>query len=158
MVGVIITVAGIAKLGFIADLISKPTIIGYMNGLAVTILVGQLPKLFGFSVDADGFIAELRGFVEGVADGETVGAALAIGLFGLVVIVVLQRWLPRVPGVLVAVVLSIAIAAIFDLADHGVSLVGPAAAGLPALHRARHAALRPRHRWSPARSASRSSR
>jgi hypothetical protein len=53
----------------IADLISKPTMIGYMNGLALTILVGQLPKLFGFSVDADGFIPELKGFVNGVADG-----------------------------------------------------------------------------------------
>ena len=83
MVGAIITAAGIAKLGFIADLISKPTMIGYMNGLALTILVGQLPKLFGFSVDADGFIDELTGFVEGVADGETVPAALAVGLFGL---------------------------------------------------------------------------
>ena len=59
LVGAIITVAGIAKLGFIADLISKPTIIGYMNGLALTILVGQLPKLFGFSVKGDGFRAEL---------------------------------------------------------------------------------------------------
>src|SRR3954452_12365668 len=79
MVGAIITIAGIAKLGFIADLISKPTIIGYMNGLALTILVGQLPKLFGFSVEADGFLPELRGFARGVADGETVGAALAVG-------------------------------------------------------------------------------
>src|SRR5215510_3863939 len=100
LVGVIITAAGIAKLGFIADLISKPTIIGYMNGLAVTILVGQLPKLFGFSVDGDGFLAELRGFVDAVIDGKTVGAALAVGLFGLATILVLQRLFPRVPGVL----------------------------------------------------------
>ena len=50
-----------AKLGFVADLLSKPTMIGYMNGLALTILVGQLPKLFGFSVDADGLIDEARG-------------------------------------------------------------------------------------------------
>ena len=104
LVGAIITVAGIAKLGFIADLISKPTIIGYMNGLALTILVGQLPKLFGFSVDGDGFRAELTGFVRGLADGETVGAALAVGVFGLVVILGLGRWLPKAPGVLVAVV------------------------------------------------------
>src|SRR5215510_15703118 len=87
---------GLAGLGFIADLISKPTIIGYMNGLALTILVGQLPKLFGFSVEGDGFRAELTGFVRGVADGETVAAALAVGLFGLVLILGLGRWLPRV--------------------------------------------------------------
>src|SRR5213596_1110771 len=65
MVGAIITLAGIVRLGFIADLISKPTIIGYMNGLALTILVGQLPKLFGFKVEADGFIGEVTGFVKG---------------------------------------------------------------------------------------------
>ena len=53
--------AGLAKLGFVADLFSKPTQVGYMNGLALTILVGQLPKLFGFSVDADGFVEELTG-------------------------------------------------------------------------------------------------
>src|SRR4051812_27205995 len=60
LVGTIMIVAGIAKLGFLADLLSKPTQIGYMNGLALTILIGQLPKLFGFSVDADGLIDEAR--------------------------------------------------------------------------------------------------
>src|SRR3954462_12818668 len=60
LVGAVTTLAGIAKLGFVADLISKPTIIGYMNGLALTILVGQLPKLFGFSVEGDGFRTELK--------------------------------------------------------------------------------------------------
>ena len=69
LVGVVMTVAGLAHLGFVADLLSKPTQIGYMNGLALTIVVGQLPKLFGFSVDADGLIAETKAFVAGVADG-----------------------------------------------------------------------------------------
>ncbi len=131
LVGAIITVAGVAKLGFVADLISKPTIIGYMNGLALTILVGQLPKLFGFSVDGDGFLPELTGFARGLADGETVGAALAVGVFGLVVIVSLQRWLPKAPGVLVAVVASVLAADAFDLADHGVDLVGVLPQGFP---------------------------
>ena len=58
--------AAVAKLGFIADLLSKPTMIGYMNGLAVTILVGQLPKLFGFKVSADDLIGEIKGFVNGL--------------------------------------------------------------------------------------------
>jgi high affinity sulfate transporter 1 len=131
MVGAITTLAGVAKLGFVADLISKPTMIGYMNGLALTILVGQLPKLFGFSVDGHGFISELAGFAKGVVNGETVPASLAIGVLGLVVIVGFQRWLPRVPGVLVAVVLSIGAAAAFDLAAHGVKLVGTLPQGFP---------------------------
>src|SRR4051794_41557633 len=98
LVGAIITMAGVANLGFVADLISKPTIIGYMNGLAVTILVGQLPKLFGFSVKGDGFITELVGFVQGVADGKTLGPPLPVGVFGLAVLVVLQRLMPQVPA------------------------------------------------------------
>jgi MFS superfamily sulfate permease-like transporter len=130
LVGTITAVAGIARLGFVADLISKPTILGYMNGLAVTILVSQLPKLFGFSVEGDNFLDDVNGFVEGLADGETVAASLAIGLFGLVLIVGLQRRLPKVPGVLLAVVLS-TLAAVLELSDHGVSVVGVLPQGLP---------------------------
>src|SRR5437660_11509254 len=100
--GVIMLAAGVARLGFVADLLSKPTQVGYMNGLALTILIGQLPKLFGFSVNGDGLIAEARGFVDGLASGKTVGAAVGIGLLSLALILVLQRVLPRVPGVLVA--------------------------------------------------------
>src|SRR6516164_6395722 len=72
--GGLLVLGAVARLGFIADLISKPTMIGYMNGLALTILVGQLPKLFGFKVDADGFIGELTGFVKGLAHGDAVAA------------------------------------------------------------------------------------
>ncbi len=131
IVGAVMIVAGVAKLGFVADLLSKPTQIGYMNGLALTILVGQLPKLFGFSVDADGLIDETRGFVQGVADGETVSAALAIGVVSLLIIIVLQRRLPKVPAVLVAVVLAIVAVDLFDLVDRGVSVVGPLPGGVP---------------------------
>ena len=91
LVGVFMIVAGIGRLGFVADLFSKPTQIGYMNGLALTILVGQLPKLFGFSIDADSFLEELSGFVRGVADGETVPEALAVGLAGLAIILGLRK-------------------------------------------------------------------
>jgi len=132
MVGVVMAVGGIVRLGFVADLLSKPTMIGYMNGLAVTILVGQLPKLFGFSIDANGLIDEARAFAKGVANGETVGAALAVGLLGLVLIAV-RRFLPRIPGVLVAVVASILVAYLFDLAGHGVKLVGTLPQGFPPL-------------------------
>jgi high affinity sulfate transporter 1 len=131
MVGAITILVGVAKLGFVADLLSKPTQIGYLTGLALTIMVGQLPKLFGFSVDADGLIDETREFATGLADGKAVGAAFAIGLSGLVLILVLQRWMPKLPGVLITVVLSIAAAAAFDLGSHGVKLVGILPKGLP---------------------------
>jgi high affinity sulfate transporter 1 len=133
MVAAIMILASVAKLGFIADLISKPTMIGYMNGLAITILVGQLPKLFGFKVDADGLIGEIIGFIEGLADGEAVAAAAAVGIAGIVLILVLQRWLPKIPAVLIMVVAAIAATTVFSLADHGVSLVGELPKGFPPL-------------------------
>src|SRR6187455_2868773 len=68
MVGLIEIGLGVAKLGFVADLLSKEVQVGYMNGLAVTIIVGQLPKLCGFSTDADGFVDELKAFVDGFGD------------------------------------------------------------------------------------------
>ena len=125
--------AGVGRLGFVADLVSKPTMIGYLNGLALTIMVGQLPKLFGFSVEADGFLGEVVGFASGVLNGRTVPAALLVGGLGLIVIVALQRWIPKVPGVLIVVVLSIIAAGLFDLGDRGVSLVGVLPEGFPPL-------------------------
>jgi high affinity sulfate transporter 1 len=133
MVGVVMVVAGWTGLGFVADLLSKPTMIGYMNGLALTILVGQLPKLLGFSVDADGLLAEIGGFVQGVADGEVVPAAAAVGLVGVALILVLQRWLPKVPAVLVMVVAAIGVATVLDLGARGVDLVGVLPQGFPPL-------------------------
>ncbi|MEC5191791.1 MULTISPECIES: SulP family inorganic anion transporter [unclassified Arthrobacter] len=131
MVGVLMILASVARLGFIADLISKPTMIGYMNGLAVTILVSQLPKLFGFSVQADGFVGDLTGFSQGLARGETVVAAAAVGIAGIVLVLALQRWLPKIPSVLVMVVLAIGAATVLNLADRGVSLVGELPQGFP---------------------------
>lgn len=133
LVAVIMTVAAVAKLGFIADLLSKPTMLGYMNGLALTILVGQLPKLFGFSVDADGLVGEIVGFVEGLANGEAVPAAAAVGLLGIALVLALQRWVPKVPAIMVMVVLSIVATTVFDLAARGVELVGVLPKGFPPL-------------------------
>src|SRR5271169_3849760 len=133
MVAAIMILAAVAKLGFIADLISKPTMIGYMNGLALTILIGQLPKLFGFKVKADNLIGEVTGFAKGLAHGEAVAAAAAVGIAGIVLILVLQRWLPKVPAVLIMVVLAIASTSVFHLGEHGVSLVGVLPKGFPPL-------------------------
>lgn len=131
MVAVIMILASVAKLGFIADLISKPTMIGYMNGLALTILVGQLPKLFGFSVDSENFFGDVTGFLNGVAGGDANGAAVAVGVGGIALILAMQRWVPKIPAVLVMVVLAIAASSAFDLADRGVSLVGELPQGFP---------------------------
>src|SRR4051794_8182097 len=78
IVGAFMVAAGVGKLGFVADLFSKPTQIGYLNGLALTILVGQLPKLFGFSVDSDNFIGDCREFVKGLVDGKAVPEAVVL--------------------------------------------------------------------------------
>jgi high affinity sulfate transporter 1 len=133
MTAVVMIAAGALGLGFVADLLSKPTMIGYMNGLALTIVVGQLPKLFGFSVNGDGLIGEFVGFLRGLADGDVVPAAAAVGLGGIIVVLVLQRWFAKVPAVLVMVVLAIVVSAAFQLAEHGVSLIGVLPKGFPPL-------------------------
>lgn len=131
MVGTITVLAGVFRLGFVADLLSKPTQVGYMNGLALTILVSQLPKLFGFSVEGDGLVDEASAFARAVRDGQTVGAALAIGLASLAMILVLQRLWPVFPGVLAAVLLSITAVVVLDLDEHGVKVVGELPSGFP---------------------------
>lgn len=131
LVGLIMTVAGIAKFGFVADLLSKPTQIGYLNGLALTIIVGQLPKLLGFSVDADGLVDEFTSFMQGVADGATNSTAAFIGVLSLVGILLLQRLMPKVPAVLVAVVLASLAVNVLNLEDEGVDTIGVLPQGFP---------------------------
>ncbi len=126
MVGLILIGLGAAKLGFVADLLSKEVQVGYMNGLAITIFVGQLPKLCGFSTDADGFIDELRAFVDGF-DGRNT-TALVLGLATLAVLLVLPRLTRTVPAVLVAVVGATVVTAVFDL---DIATVGALPQGLP---------------------------
>jgi len=129
--GGLMIAAGAGHLGFVADLLSKPTILGYMNGLALTIIVGQLPKLLGFSTDADSFLEETRALLAGIFEGEVVPAALGIGLLSLAVILILSRILPKIPAVLVAVVLAMAVSVAADLEARGVSVIGPLPEGLP---------------------------
>lgn len=129
MVGVIEIGLGVAKLGFVADLLSNEVQVGYMNGLAVTIIVGQLPKLFGFSTDANGFVNEFRAFFSGL--DQTVGAALLVGAGVLVVLLVLPRFTKRIPAVLVGIVGATVVSALFGLSQHGVDTVGTLPRGLP---------------------------
>ncbi len=131
MVGAIEICLGLGKLGFVADLLSKEVQVGYMNGLAVTIIVGQLPKLFGFSTDADGFVEECKAFLHGLDQTNT--TALAIGLATLAVLLLLPRVAKKIPAVLVAVLGATVITGVFSLAEKGVDTVGALPQGLPSL-------------------------
>jgi high affinity sulfate transporter 1 len=129
LVGAIEIGLGLAKLGVIADLLSKEVQVGYMNGLALTIVVGQLPKLFGFSTDADGFVAEVQAFVDGVP--ETNETALLLGGATLAVLFGLPLLTRKVPAVLVAVVGATVAVTLLDLTARGVAVVGELPQGLP---------------------------
>ncbi|HEX6868824.1 MAG TPA: sulfate permease [Candidatus Limnocylindrales bacterium] len=129
LVGLVTVGAGIAKLGFVADLLSNPVRTGYLAGLAVVILIGQLPKLFGFSTDASGLVAETAAFVQNL--DQTNPWALGIGALSLAIILGLKRAAPRVPGILVAVVVAIGLSIVLDLGSHGVSLIGVLPQGFP---------------------------
>ena len=121
---------GLGKLGFVADLLSKEVQVGYMNGLAVTIIVGQLPKLFGFSTHADSFLAELRAFVDNLDQTQT--TTLVVGVAVLTLLLVLPRITTRLPAVLVGVVGATVVSAVLGLADEGVTTVGALPQGIPA--------------------------
>ena len=123
--------AGFARLGVLAELLSKPVRVGFLNGIAVLVVVGQLPKLFGFSSTAQGLVDEVDAFVSGLRDGDTVPASLVVGLGSLAVILVLRRLQPKVPGVLVAVIGAAIVVSAFDLTAHGVSVVGAIPSGFP---------------------------
>jgi len=133
IVGIVVAAAGLARLGFLTDLLSAPVRIGYLNGIAIIVGIGQLPKLFGFSVSGDSMVEEARAFVEGVVNGETVTAALAIGIASLVLILLVRRWRPHVPGIFIAVVGATVISAALDLEASGVKVVGTLPTGLPPL-------------------------
>lgn len=129
LVGLVCVGAGLARLGFVADLISKPVRVGYLAGLAITIFIGQLPKLFGYSIDASGLFRELQAWWAAI--DQTNIAALAIGLLTLFLIVGLRRFAPRAPGVLIGVVVAIVLSSVLDLAARGVSVVGVLPQGFP---------------------------
>jgi len=131
--GALCIFAGLARFGFITDLLSKPVRYGYLNGIALTVLVGQLPKVLGFSASGVGFLSEVRSLVSGVVEGRTNVATCCIGVACLALILGCKRWAPMVPGVLVAVVAATLVVWYFDLGERAaVSVVGSLPQGLPA--------------------------
>src|SRR5262249_45925460 len=131
--GVVCIAAGLARLGFITELLSKPIRYGYMNGIALTVLLSQIPKLLGFKVDAQGPLRQAAAIVEQIAAGSTNLVALAIGGRAPPVILLLKGR-PRVPGILIAVVAATLIVAALDLGTSaGISVLGTLPQGLPKL-------------------------
>jgi len=130
--GVICIVAGVARLGFITELLSKPIRYGYMNGIALTVLVSQLPSLFGFTVDASGLLGGVQAFAAAVWAGKTNTGSLALGV-GTLAVLWLCRRSRRLPGVLLAVVAATLLVSAFDRAGHlgGVAVVGALPQGMP---------------------------
>ena len=129
--GVVCVAVGVARLGFITELLSKPIRYGYMNGIALTVVLSQIPKLFGFSVSADGPVRQAMGIVDQVMAGRTNLVTLTVGVSTLALILLLNRR-PRIPGILIAVTAATVAVAAFDLATRfGMSVLGPLPQGLP---------------------------
>lgn len=132
MSGVICVLFGLAKLGFITDLLSKPIHYGYLHGIALTVIVSQVPKLFGFSIEADAMLLRIQQIFWAIVLGRTNVATLALGLGTLATILVLKRW-KRIPGILVAVIAASIAVTLLGLAESsGVKVIGPLPQGIPA--------------------------
>ncbi|MCP1762247.1 SulP family inorganic anion transporter [Bradyrhizobium japonicum] len=129
--GTVCVLAGVARLGFITELLSKPIRYGYMNGIALTVLISQLPKLFGFSIESEGPLRSLWAIVSAILGGQINWVAFAIGLATLIVILLLRNN-RRVPGLLIAVVGATLVVGVLDLGtQYGVKVLGPLPQGLP---------------------------
>ena len=131
--GLVCIAAGVARLGFVTELLSKPIRYGYMNGIALTVLLSQVPKLLGFSVKAEGPLQQAQAILDGVLAGRTNLAAFGIGAGALILILVLRRF-PRVPGILIAVAGATLLVGALDLSTSaGVVVLGSSPQGLPEL-------------------------
>ena len=131
MTGLFAVAAGVLKLGFLANFISEPVLKGFIIGLALTIIIGQVPKLFGVEREEGNFFEQLWGFLGEL--GDTHARTLVVGIMSLVVVMALRHYAPVVPGSLVAVIVGVVAVDLFDLADKGVAIVGEIDSGLPSL-------------------------
>ena len=131
MAGVLCIGASFLKLGALADFLSRPILVGFMNGIALSIVLGQLGKIFGFSIEADGImprLLELAGKLD-----HTHLPTFAVGLGAFAAVLILPKLLPRVPAALLVMVLAALVVGVLGLDTQGVAVVGEVPAGLPAL-------------------------
>ena len=130
-VGVVAAVAGVLRLGFLASFISEPVLKGFIVGMALVIIMGQLPKLLGVAAGEGDFFEKLWSLVTELPDVHAWTAL--VGVICLVTVLVLKSVAPLVPGSLVAVVLGILAVVVLDLDDRGVAIVGTIESGLPSV-------------------------
>jgi high affinity sulfate transporter 1 len=131
IVGVLLVIAGVARLGFISEFLAKPVVTGFIIGVAVSVIVRQLPTLLGVPGSSGSVFDQLRSLVAHVS--ETDALSLAVGLGALLLIFGLRALDRRIPGPLVAMILSIGAVVIFDLAARGVAVVGDVATLMPSI-------------------------
>src|SRR6478735_4781168 len=129
--GTVCILAGIARLGFVTELLSKPIRYGYMNGIALTVLISQLPKFFGFSVRSEGPLRDLWAIADAILEEKTNWVAFMVGVATLATIFLLKGS-RRLPGILIAVIGATVVVGALDLAGRaGVAVLGPLPQGLP---------------------------
>ena len=138
--GIAALLAGLLRLGFLAGFISEPVIKGFIVGLALTIIIGQVPDLLGIPKGSGNFFEKLWDVVSDLGDIHVL--TLVVGLLSLAIVLGLRRTLPAVPGSLVAVAAGILLVYVFALEDHGVDIVGTIDSGLPVVRPARRVAAR----------------
>ena len=128
--GLICVLAGLFKLGFITELLSKPIRYGYMNGIALTVMISQLPKALGFSIDAEGPLRSAWAITRSIWSGAVNWPSFAIGV-GVLAIILLLKGNKLLPGVLIAVIGATLVVGLFDLSSSGVAVLGSLPQGLP---------------------------
>ncbi|TDN57787.1 sulfate permease [Paraburkholderia sp. BL10I2N1] len=129
--GLFCIVMGLLRLGFITELLSKPIRYGYMNGIALTVLISQLPKLFAISFDDAGPLRDVWSLAKAIAAGQANWYSFAVGAGSLALILFLKRF-EKVPGILVAVIVATLCVSVFNLDSVGVKVLGKIPQGLPA--------------------------
>lgn len=129
LVGVICFVAGLLRIGFLADLLSKPVLVGYMAGVAVIMIGSQLGKITGVPVGGDEFVDQIGSFIDGLGGLHWPTVALAAAV--LAALLILARWAPMSPGPLIAILLATALVAVFSLDRNGIRVIGEIPSGLP---------------------------
>src|SRR5262249_42366826 len=132
LTGLFCIAASYFRLGALADFLSKPILVGFLNGVAISIFLGQTGKLLGFSVESSGILPLLLEIFQNISLYH--GATLAVGLWSFALLFACLQWLPRLPAALVVLVVAGAVTAGFQLDAQGVAVLGPVPGGLPQLH------------------------